>query len=151
MNKLSDSSLLKSAWFRWSLVLGWMAIIFAFSHQANSGTVTEEYFGVMNVPIRKMGHLGEYFILYVLTKFAIDGTTSGITKYSAIIALFFSILYAASDEWHQSFVPGRSASARDVLIDSTGALMGLISYYIASKLYAKHQLSKALDNNDKAA
>ena len=33
-------------------------------------------------------------------------------------------LYAASDEWHQSFVPSRSASIVDVLIDCVGAMCG---------------------------
>lgn len=127
---------------RWLLVIFWMAIIFAFSHQANSGRVTEEYFGVMNVPVRKMGHLGEYMILYVLTKFALDGTKNGINKYSSIIALTLSILYAASDEWHQNFVTGRSASIRDVAIDSIGALMGVAFYYLCHKVSLKLKPSK---------
>lgn len=141
MNKLSNSTLFKSHWTRWSLVLIWMAVIFALSHQANSGTVTEEYFGVMNVPIRKMGHLGEYLILYVLLRWALSGIESSITKHYSLLALILSILYAASDELHQHFVIGRSASARDVLIDSIGALLGLILYLLMTKFVAKYRNS----------
>jgi VanZ family protein len=49
---------------------------------------------------------------------------SGSFPTAALFALSFSAaaLYAASDEWHQSFVKGRGPSARDVLIDSAGAL-----------------------------
>ena len=40
--------------------------------------------------------------------------------------LIFSIFYAASDEFHQTFVPGRDGNIVDVLIDSSGALVGIL-------------------------
>lgn len=40
-----------------------------------------------------------------------------------LTAFVFAVFYAATDEWHQSFVPGRSAALSDILIDACGALM----------------------------
>lgn len=137
LERLSSSKPLNSPVLRWSLVIIWMAIIFAFSHQANSGRVTEEYFGSMNVAIRKMGHLGEYAILYVLTHWALDSIKYSIIKHKALLAFIWSTLYAASDEWHQSFVPGRSSSPRDVGIDTIGVLAGALFYLLFKKFLGK--------------
>lgn len=41
------------------------------------------------------------------------------------VALLLVLLWAISDEWHQSFTPGRTATPRDVLIDITGAALAL--------------------------
>ena len=133
LKQLADSKLIGSPVFRWSLVIAWMIIIFALSHQANSGRVTEEYFGSMNVAVRKMGHLGEYAILYILIHFALDSIKYSIIKSRALLALAMASLYAASDEWHQGFVPGRSSSIRDVGIDTIGVCIGAMFYYLARK------------------
>ena len=45
-----------------------------------------------------------------------------------LITIFISILYAFSDEFHQYFVPGRSSTISDVLIDTTGILFATIIY-----------------------
>ena len=42
----------------------------------------------------------------------------------ALICGLLAIVYGVSDEWHQSFVPERSADAADVLADAIGALVG---------------------------
>ncbi|MEE8363614.1 MAG: VanZ family protein [Dehalococcoidia bacterium] len=44
------------------------------------------------------------------------------------VAIAISALYGVSDEWHQTFVPGRAAEAKDVLIDFAGALVGSAAY-----------------------
>lgn len=49
-----------------------------------------------------------------------------------LISLAIAVLYASSDEFHQYFVPGRSAQITDVMIDSAGALAGVVIYYLAS-------------------
>ena len=114
----------------------WMAVIFGLSHQANSGTMTEEYFGSFNVAIRKFGHVSEYFILFSLIRWALSGTIFN-TASNLILSAVFSILYALSDEWHQSFVPGRSASLQDVSIDSSGVVLALVTHLIVQKLSNK--------------
>jgi len=76
--------------------------------------------------LRKLGHLIEYGILAVLLWRALRGTLTS-TGNLAIASLVFmvSAIFAASDESHQSFVPSRTASTRDVAIDIGGAMIGL--------------------------
>ena len=134
LEKILDANILKSRVFRWSLVFLWMTIIFLFSHQANSGSITEEYFGIMNVPVRKLGHIVEFMVLYLLVRWALDDIKSSTTTFNTSAALTVAILYAVSDEWHQSFVGGRSASVRDVIIDSIGAISGVFVYIGLAKI-----------------
>ena len=51
-----------------------------------------------------------------------------------------AFLYACSDEFHQSFVPGRGPAFKDVMIDSTGALVGLTIIYIKNLRNSKKKL-----------
>ncbi|HEY9756031.1 MAG TPA: VanZ family protein [Oculatellaceae cyanobacterium] len=106
--------------YRWVLVVLWMIVIFAFSAQPHSGAVTEKYFGAANVPIRKAAHMTEYAILFSLCRWAALGTVNGLIL-RRWAPLLISALYACSDEFHQNFVPGRSATASDVLVDCSGA------------------------------
>lgn len=62
----------------------------------------------------------EYAILYWLTYRAINENRS---RKNWVGPLIFIVLYAISDEFHQSFVPGRRARATDVGIDTVGALI----------------------------
>jgi len=64
----------------------------------------------------------------------------------ASLALLLVVLYAATDEFHQLFVPNRQASVIDVLIDSTGAFIGLLVAWIVSKWLQSRQ-SRVLDAN----
>jgi len=73
--------------------------------------------------IRKNAHFIAYFILGVLTLFALVQSAA---KKPANLALLFCILYAMSDEFHQLFIPGRSGQFRDVLIDGAGAVLGVL-------------------------
>ncbi|MCA9806085.1 MAG: VanZ family protein [Cyanobacteria bacterium HKST-UBA02] len=118
-----------------------MLVIFLFSHQPYSGRITEEYLGGLNVPVRKLGHLTEYFVLFLLVHWAmIAPQNPGAEKHGRakffIIPAVISVLYAISDEFHQNFVPGRSASISDVLVDATGVLIAVI----ALKLYRRWKL-----------
>lgn len=88
----------------------WCAVIFAGSARPGGGERD-----LLWTLVAKSAHLAEYFILARLLKRA------GV---SPLPAMAFCVLYAASDEWHQSFVPGRHPSAWDVLIDGAGALTG---------------------------
>lgn len=59
---------------------------------------------------------------------------SGIKIFKGImLSLVFCILYAISDELHQLFVPGRGAQVKDVVIDSSGAVVGIGVYVAAIK------------------
>jgi VanZ family protein len=77
--------------------------------------------------IRKLGHLTEYAILATLLWRALRGGTRWQMKMSILflVAVLACGIFAASDEFHQSFVPSRTSSPQDVMIDICGALLGL--------------------------
>ena len=76
---------------------------------------------IMHAVIRKTAHLTEYFILSTLLFLAQRGDERGWKLRWAIWAIAMCAGYAALDEFHQSFVPSRTASPWDSLIDTTGA------------------------------
>lgn len=74
--------------------------------------------------VRKSAHACAYLILGILTSVAFIKTLrKGAHAFPS--AFFFCLLYAGSDEFHQLFVPGRSGRIGDVLIDCSGALVGI--------------------------
>lgn len=84
--------------------------------------------------IRKAGHFFEYFIFSLLILRAIRGDQRGARLGWALAAIALVGLYAALDEFHQLFVPGRTSSPWDVLLDTTGgaaaqALVALLAYW----------------------
>lgn len=128
-----------------TLAILWMGIIFYMSNQpANISTVQSD--GVINilsgVPvlggvmdvlisngtasfiIRKSAHMLSYGLLSVLLYMSIYDNYKSINK-TSIISFIITFLYACSDEFHQTFVTGRSGEFRDVLVDSTGAIIFL--------------------------
>lgn len=141
---------------KWLPALIWMAIIFYLSHQAGtqssqlSGGITdflwtfsqflplqEETFHTI---IRKSAHFTAYFILGTLTFYALYN--KNLFK-NATIAWIIATLYAGTDEYHQTFIPGRSGEVRDVIIDSAGALTGIISIILIISIFKKARLRKA--------
>ena len=81
------------------------------------------------IAVRKCAHLTEYAVLAILFWRALSRPERDEFRNwrwrQAAKALMLVVLYAASDEFHQLFVPSREASIRDVFIDSTGAALGL--------------------------
>jgi VanZ family protein len=90
-----------------------------------------ETLDLIHLLIRKTAHITEYFIFSLLLLRAIRGVESGWTLRWAILALLIASSYAAFDEFHQSFVPSRTASPRDVLLDATGATLAQIAAWKA--------------------
>ena len=82
---------------------------------------------------RKGAHVTEYAILALLLYRAIRRSLHRSPdmwcRRCAAWAWGTAFLYAASDEWHQSFVPSRGGSIHDVLIDACGAAMGLLLWH----------------------
>ena len=128
----------------WVAVFIWMAIIFISSHlpatassELSSGITefiletTEKLLPKSAIDIRdlhfivrKNAHFFGYMVLGLLTANALR-KSGGLSYNRAFLALGFCVVYAASDEFHQLFIPGRSGEARDVLIDSAGATVGI--------------------------
>jgi VanZ family protein len=75
---------------------------------------------VMHHYIRKCAHFTEYFILGLLLLRGIRGERRGVKLAWALVAICIVFCYASLDEFHQSFVPGRTPAFRDVMIDTSG-------------------------------
>ncbi len=117
---------------KWFFLIIWMTVIFAFSHQANSGSITHNIIAdilplnqhtieIINIIIRKLAHLTEYFILAIAIHSLLKEYLTNI-KTITILSLIFCIIYATTDEYHQSFITNRTSSPKDVLIDTIGSL-----------------------------
>ena len=76
---------------------------------------------LIHAVIRKSAHLTEYFILGILLYRALRGDDRGWNLKWALWAIAIAATYASLDEFHQSFVPSRTASPWDALIDTVGA------------------------------
>jgi VanZ family protein len=75
--------------------------------------------------VRKAAHVTEYAILSGLLFRALRWSVSGFWRRAAL-ALGPALLFAPLDEFHQSFIPSRTGSGRDVLIDYSGAVLGIL-------------------------
>lgn len=107
-------------------VLVWCAVIFTLSSIPTPQT-SQIYW--WDFAIKKTAHMVEYGILYFLFFRAViySENKSSITNYSLLITFLFGLLYAFSDEIHQSFTPGRHPKLMDIGFDSLGML---ISFYL---------------------
>ena len=76
--------------------------------------------------VRKAAHVFEYFVLGFMASMNTRELLKNRTFSASLIFCFF---FAAGDEFHQLFVPGRSGSAVDVLIDMCGAFIGVFLYH----------------------
>ena len=81
---------------------------------------------MLNFLIRKCAHLTEYGILGALTFRALRGERKSWSARWAIGAIVFTIVIASIDEIHQSFVPSRTGTWHDVLLDAAGAAIAQI-------------------------
>lgn len=102
-----------SAISRFGPPLALMAVIFALSAQPDLGTGL----GTADLVLRKLGHMVEYGLLWLLWWRALGYRPAGT---AAALAAIITLAYAASDEWHQTFVEGRSGSPVDWAIDAAG-------------------------------
>lgn len=93
--------------------------------------------GVWDVFLRKGAHIFEFAVLAGLLIRAFSRSCVTITKKTLLLTSgLLSFLYAASDEFHQSFVPGRGPSVLDVLVDSIGIGLALFIYHKYSTVKA---------------
>jgi len=104
----------------WLLVALWAGFIFALSATPNLRFVGPD---AADFVLRKAGHMAVFGILAVLLWRAISYSRR---RGAVVASLVLTILYAASDEFHQSFTAGRHPSPVDVAIDSVGALIALL-------------------------
>lgn len=99
----------------------------------------------MHTLIRKLAHITEFGVLSTAVFHGVRGERYGWRLQWALVTLIIAVSYAGLDEWHQSFVPMREARFRDVLIDSTGALLAQVLVWIYAKLHRNSVDSPALN------
>mgnify|MGYP005837424573 CR=1 FL=1 len=112
----------------WGPVLGWMLVIFAVSAVPDvpgEPGLPRARSERVDTAMREIAHLGEYAILTALVWRASQDRWP--TAHCAAIAGGWSLVYALGDELHQSFVPGRTCSTRDWLIDLCGATLAVLA------------------------
>ena len=106
--------------FRWAPALVMMALIFLASSTPASRLPD---FGALDLLLKKGGHAIGYALLGLSYFHALPSRLSA--PYRAVTALLMAVLFSLSDEFHQSFVEGRTSTLRDVLIDTGGASLAL--------------------------
>jgi VanZ family protein len=124
----------------WIPVVAWMLLIFLASGDLMSSEHTSRFIGPflhwidpniseatvasIQLLVRKCAHLAGYAILAALL-FRAFRKGRNLFARAAAFAFVAAALYAALDEFHQSFIPSRTGTPRDVMIDCIGAAIGL--------------------------
>jgi len=143
----------RSFLFYWLPVIIWMCLIFTASSDKSSyehssriiGPIlhwlfphmSEQTTGSIVHVVRKCAHLTEYAVLALLLWRALRKPVRRDPrpwnrKY-AFLAVFIVALYASTDEFHQSFVPTRTAHVSDVVIDTIGATAGIFALWLIGR------------------
>ena len=137
----------------WAITLAWAGNISFLSTGSFGGSVTGwllkellslahihlpgPTFEIFHFLIRKLAHCTEYgmFALLLYHSFTFRQPERWNTR-SAVSAVIVAGLFSLTDEYHQSFVPGRTASIKDCGIDTFGALVGITLLYAGRSVQA---------------
>jgi VanZ family protein len=131
----------------WAPVLIWMGLIFIGSTDLMSAehtsriigpilrwlhpAISPQMIGHVQMIVRKAAHISEYAVLALLSFRAVTTTVwPERPAFAAAMILSCCASFAVLDEFHQAFVPSRTASARDVVIDICGAAIGVAIYWL---------------------
>lgn len=150
-------------WIFTAAVILWMVLIFSFSakpadqsadmslsvgkilgsifvkdYEKLSEKEQADFAETIDYPVRKTAHATEYMILGILLVCMLQSYGCG-SKKLYVCSFLFGTVYAASDEFHQLFVPGRSCQLSDVLLDSAGVLVGVGVVCLMKKLLSKRK------------
>lgn len=106
---------------RWGPVVLWAAMIFVLSSFSSLPAPPAGF-------TDKHAHFATYGVLSALLVWGLtDRSPARMTWATAAAAVALAVLYGASDEWHQSFVPGRDASVLDLAADTVGAAIAAVA------------------------
>jgi len=109
----------------WYPPIIWGLIIFTFSAQTTPSTSSVQW---QDFSVKKFAHVVEYSIFAMLIFRGLYN--SGIKlKKALLISFLFPVLYAVTDEFHQSFTPGREPHIRDVIFDTIGAGISILTIW----------------------
>jgi len=137
----------------WLPVFAWMTLIFSASSDSHSyehssrfvepflhwlfPRLSENHIHDIHEVLRKCAHLTEYAVLALLLRRALRqpvGPDSRRWNWPDVrLTLLLVMLYAATDEFHQQFVPTRTSLVSDVFIDTSGGALGLLALWMAGR------------------
>ena len=92
--------------------------------------------GAIEYFVRKGAHMAEYAVLALLLYGWLSGRSMSRRRRIGW-AVWTAVFYACTDEFHQLFVAGRAGRISDVLVDSVGAVLGLVLFLSAQKIVGK--------------
>ncbi len=107
-----------------SLIRSTIVNVYKFFHPNATQEKVDQIVEKYDMPVRKVAHFTEYFILGILVCFTLK--SYGVKN--AYIMAIICALYAGSDEVHQLFVEGRSGNILDFLLDSAGSNLAIVSF-----------------------
>jgi len=101
--------------------------------------------------LRKSGHVIGYAVMSILffRAWRVTIPVPGMPRWSIVwsrIAFFMTALVASLDEWHQSFLPSRTGTVRDILLDSTAAFGAQVLLYLTLKGWRKTRIALPRDS-----
>lgn len=117
--------ILSKIFFFWVPVILWAGIIFLFSSYPTAPT-SEIYW--QDFIVKKLAHVIEYGIFAGLLYRAFKKEGVG-RRNAALVSILLALLYGSTDEFHQSFTPGREPRARDVIFDTIGAILSIYTIW----------------------
>jgi VanZ family protein len=139
MSALDDAWARLSTWYRecrplwrWIPVVAWLAVIFILSAQPNLPSPPSPFWDKIT---EKGGHTLEYVVLASLLWLAMG-------RRAPLLVWVLAVLYAVSDEYHQSFVPGRDPDPVDALFDAMGAALALLVWWGALRWRRSRQMRR---------
>lgn len=148
------------------LISIWLFIIYNFSSMDNANTNglskgiifkvvqfitnynyndTMNIVNTINTPIRKCAHMFEFCILGIIIYTSILNIKNKYNNKYLFISILLCFIFACFDEYHQLFVSGRTGQFIDVLVDTTGSIIGCIIITIIYKL--KYKNKENITNN----
>lgn len=105
----------------------WAGLIFIFSSQTTLPGFEQSAYDFV---LKKLAHIFVYLVLYILVTRGITLTINKKHKNTIILLpIFICLIYATSDEFHQSLVPGRYATFRDIGYDMLGVSIAFLKKY----------------------
>jgi VanZ family protein len=117
-----------------ALPLVWMGLIYFFSAQP---TLPQVPGALADLLLKKGAHMAVYTVLVLLWWRALTARWCFASPTVPIaLAWLAALAYAASDEFHQTYVPGRNGTVVDVVIDGAGAALGAVGLWWAARLHA---------------
>jgi len=143
----------KVKFISWAIVIAWMGLVLFLSSQPASESAAlsrgvthgivaiiqwivpgiEINVGSVHALVRKSAHFGVYLVLGFLVMNALKQSGAK-WRSRTLLALLICVIYAIVDETYQVFVPGRAGQVTDVIIDSVGALTGILAHLGLSRL-----------------